>query len=190
VRGSTNSTAGLAGQFSGNVQIIGNLTKSSGSFKIDHPLDPENKYLSHSLVESPDMMTIYNGTAVLDAKGQAVVTMPAWFHALNKDFRYQLTAIGGPGPDLHVAEEIKGNQFKIAGGKPGMKVSWQVTGVRQDAYANANRVPVEEDKPAQEQGMYLNPEAFGQPKKKGLGHIAQPELNEQITTAAAQPEEK
>lgn len=76
MRGSTNSTAGLAGQFDGNVQIIGNLTKSSGSFKIDHPLDPDNKYLSHSLVESADMMTIYNGTVVLDAKGQAVVTGP------------------------------------------------------------------------------------------------------------------
>jgi hypothetical protein len=191
VRGSTNSTAGLAGQFAGNVQIIGNLTKSSGSFKIDHPLDPENKYLSHSLVESPDMMTIYNGTVVLDAKGQSVVTMPAWFDALNKDFRYQVTAIGRPGPDLHIAEEIKGNQFKIGGGKPGMKVSWQVTGVRQDAYATANRLPVEEDKPAKERGMYLNPEAFGQPKNKGIGHIAQTELNEEITTAAIRsPEAK
>lgn len=87
---------------------------------------------------------------------------------MNKDFRYQLTAIGRPGPDLHVAEEIKGNQVKIAGGKLGMKVSWQVTGVRQDAYAPANRVPVEEDKPAQERGTYLNPEAFGQPQQRGL----------------------
>jgi hypothetical protein len=114
--------------------------------------------------------------------------VPAWFDALNKDFRYQLTAIGRPGPDLHVAEEIKGNQFKIAGGKPGMKVSWQVTGVRQDAYANANRVPVEEDKPTRERGRYLNPEAFGQPRHKGIGYISQAELSGESTTAAAESE--
>ena len=96
--------------------------------------------------------------------------------------------MAGQVPTLHVAEEIKGDQFKIAGGKPGMKVSWQVTGVRQDAYANANRVPVEEDKPAQERGTYLNPEAFGQPKHKGVGHISQAELSREITTAAAEAE--
>lgn len=182
VRGSTNSTAGLAGQFDGNVQILGNLTKSSGSFKIDHPLDPANKYLSHSFVESPDMMNIYNGNATLSAKGEAVVTMPAWFDALNKDFRYQLTALGAPGPDLYVAEEIKGNRFKIAGGRAGMKVSWQVTGVRRDAYAEAHRVPVEEDKPAKERGTYLNPEAFGQPKQKGVANV-------QLTEEARQSKE-
>lgn len=174
VRGSTNSTAGLAGQFDGNVQILGNLTKSSGSFKIDHPLDPENKYLSHSFVESPDMMNIYNGIVTLDARGRAVVAMPEWFDALNRDFRYQLTAIGAPSPGLHVAAEMQGNEFKIAGGKRGMKVSWQVTGVRRDAYANAHRVPVEEDKPAKERGTYLNPEAFGQPKKRGLAQTPHP----------------
>ncbi|MFG0313074.1 MAG: hypothetical protein ACF8LL_02645, partial [Phycisphaerales bacterium] len=45
----------FAGYFEGDVHIDGTLSKSSGSFKIDHPLDPENKYLSHSYVESPDM---------------------------------------------------------------------------------------------------------------------------------------
>jgi hypothetical protein len=95
--------------------------------------------------------------------------MPAWFDALNKDFRYQLTALGAPA-NLFVAAEIKGNTFRIAGGRPGMKVSWQVTGVRQDAYAEQHRVRVEEDKPAAERGTYLHPEAFGQPKEKGVNH--------------------
>jgi hypothetical protein len=168
VRGSTNSTGGLAGQFDGNVEIRGNLTKSSGSFKIDHPLDPANKYLSHSFVESPDMMNIYNGNVVLDGRGEAVVAMPDWFDALNRDFRYQLTAVGAPAPDLHVAAEVERNRFAIAGGRPGMKVSWQVTGVRRDAYAEAYRIKVEEEKPAGQRGRYLNPEAFGQPRETGM----------------------
>jgi hypothetical protein len=156
-------TTNYAGYFSGNVSVTGTLSKGGGSFKIDHPLDPENKYLYHSFVESPDMMNIYNGNATLDASGEAVVTMPEWFEALNRDFRYQLTCIGGFAP-AYVAEEIANNQFKIAGGKAGLKVSWQVTGVRHDAFAEANRIPVEVDKPADERGTYLHPTAFGQPE--------------------------
>lgn len=156
------------GYFAGNLNVIGNLNKGSGSFKIDDPLDPANKTLSHSFVESPDMMNIYNGVVQLDAKGAAWVSLPEYFEALNRDFRYQLTAVGAPGPNLYVAQEIEGNRFKIDGGKPGAKVSWQVTGVRQDAYANAHRIPVEEDKPSAERGYYLHPDAFGQPQSKGI----------------------
>jgi hypothetical protein len=162
------SKTGIAGQFDGNVQIIGNLSKSGGSFKIDHPLDPGNKYLYHSFVESPDMMNIYNGNAVLDADGQAVVQLPDWFEALNGDFRYQLTAIGGPGPNLYIAEKVHNNSFKIAGGAPGLEVSWQVTGIRQDAWANAHRIPVEVEKPEKEKGYYLHPELFGASEEKGI----------------------
>ena len=161
--------SGYAGYFHGNVHVTGTLSKNAGSFKIDHPLDPENKYLSHSFVESPDMMNIYNGNVTLDRRGRAVVTLPSYFEALNREFRYQLTALGAPA-NLYVAEKIKGNTFRIAGGKPDMEVSWQVTGVRQDAYAEKHRIPVEEEKPAQERGTYLNPEAFGQPAKKGVNH--------------------
>jgi hypothetical protein len=77
-----------------------------GSFKIDHPLDPANKYLCHSFVESPDMKNLYDGVVVLDNKGKAVIELPDWFGILNKDFRYQLTDIGSPGPNLYIAEEI------------------------------------------------------------------------------------
>ncbi|MGA2391456.1 MAG: hypothetical protein ABSF97_21035 [Candidatus Sulfotelmatobacter sp.] len=152
----------------GNLSITGNLSKGSGSFKIDHPLDPANKYLEHSFVESPDMMNIYNGVIVLNSKGEASVDLPDYFQALNSDFRYQLTAIGAPGPNLYIAEEISGNRFKIAGGKAGAKVSWQVTGVRQDAYAKAHRIKVEEDKPSQERGHYMHPELFGATQKEAI----------------------
>jgi trimeric autotransporter adhesin len=159
---------------SGDLTVTGKLTKGSGSFRIDHPLDPANKYLSHSFVESPDMMNIYNGVVVLDSEGEASVNLPDYFQALNSDFRYQLTAIGAPGPNLYIADEISGNRFKIAGGKPGAKVSWQVTGVRQDAYAKAHRIKVEEDKPAQERGHYLHPELFGASDKEAIGATSSP----------------
>jgi len=128
----------------GNLHVGGTLTKAAGSFRIDHPLDPQNRYLSHSFVESPDMKNIYDGVVRLDARGEATVELPDWFEALNDDFRYQLTAIGRPSPNLYVADEIRDNRFTIAGGTPGAKVSWMVSGIRHDAYANAHRIPVEE----------------------------------------------
>jgi len=102
--------------------------------------------------------------------------LPDWFDALNKDFRYQLTSIGAPGPNLYVSQEISGNHFAIAGGKPGAKVSWQVTGTRQDAWANAHRIPVEQEKSAQERGYYIAPELFGQAGEKQIMYARHPEM--------------
>jgi trimeric autotransporter adhesin len=166
VKGESASPNGYAGYFVGNVNVTGNLTKGGGAFKIDHPLDPENKTLSHSFVESPDMMNIYNGIVRLGKDGSAEVTLPDWFEALNREFRYQLTCIGGFAP-VYVAKKVDGNRFKIAGGKPGMEVSWQLTGVRKDAYAETHRIQVEEMKPVAERGSYLHPEAFGKSAEKG-----------------------
>lgn len=162
IRGDNGGSAtGYAGLFYGNTWTVGTLYKNAGAFRIDHPLDPANKYLNHSFVESPDMKNIYDGVAILDVAGAAVVELPAWFEALNKDFRYQLTAIGAPAPGLYIAQEIKDNRFAIAGGAPNMKVSWQVTGIRHDPYAEQYRIPVEQDKPADARGTYLFPEGYG-----------------------------
>ena len=158
-----------AGFFNGDVRVQGDLgvagtiSKGGGSFKIDHPTDPENKYLSHSFVESPDMMNIYNGNLTTDANGDATVTMPAYFTALNRDFRYQLTCIGTFAQAM-VLQKMKDNTFKVKTDKPNVEVSWQVTGVRQDAWANAHRIPNEENKTTAERGKYLYPEEHGKPK--------------------------
>lgn len=89
-----------------------------------------NMYLSHSFVESPDMMSIYNGVASLDSSGNAVIELPDYFETLNRDFRYQLKAIGAAMPNLSISDEISANQFAIADCVAGKRVSWQVTGVR------------------------------------------------------------
>ena len=150
-----------AGYFRDNVHIEGTLSKAAGSFKIDHPQDPENRYLQHSFVESPDMKNVYDGVVVLDPRGRAVVQLPSYFEALNVDFRYQLTPIGASAPDLFIAQEIADNRFVIAGGKPHMKVSWLITGVRNDPYAREHRIQVEIDKLDADKGYFLNPECYG-----------------------------
>jgi hypothetical protein len=157
-----------AGFFFGNVRVTGAITKGGGGFEIDHPLAPGQRYLRHSFVESPEMKNLYDGIATCDAKGRAVVELPKWFEALNKDFRYQLTPIGKSAPGLFVAATVKGGRFTIGGGAPGLKVSWQVTGVRKDAWANANRLAVESDKVGPDRGRYLHPDVHG-PKAKGRG---------------------
>ena len=170
-----NHTPGaFAAFFDGNVDVDGILTKAAGAFKIDHPLDPANKYLYHSFVESPDMKNIYDGEAVLDANGEAVVNLPDWFETLNRDFRYQLTPVGAPGPNLYIAAKVHDTTFKIAGGQPGMEVSWQVTGIRQDAFANAHRIPLEEMKAERDRGLYMHPELFGAPPEQSISLARRP----------------
>jgi len=167
VYGTAPNVAGAyAGYFSGRVTVTGTLAKGGGSFKIDHPLDPEHKYLYHSFVESPDMMNVYNGNVTLDEKGSAWIELPDWFEALNRDFRYQLTPLGQPSA-VWIGHRVAHNRFEVRGA-PGVEVSWQVTGIRHDRWADANRIPVEEVKPAGEQGTYLHPDAWGVASARGL----------------------
>jgi len=175
---------------SGDVNIKGNLSKGGGSFKIDHPLDPANKYLYHSFVESPDMMNVYNGNITTNKAGLATVVLPDYFEALNRDFRYQLTVIGQFAQAI-VAKEVSKGRFTIKTNRPGVKVSWQVTGIRQDAYANAHRIPTEVEKPPQEQGHYLHPELFGVGPEQAVGYDGSqspaPALGEPTPTGGSRP---
>ncbi|TVR48415.1 MAG: hypothetical protein EA425_14295 [Puniceicoccaceae bacterium] len=128
--------------FHSDVFVQGGLFAEMKHFQIDHPLYPETHYLRHASVESAEMLTLYTGNAVVAADGTVWVELPGWFEALNTDFRYQLTGIGAAAP-LYIAEEIRDNRFRIAGGEPGMTVSWQVTAVRHDDYARAHPLVVE-----------------------------------------------
>jgi hypothetical protein len=189
VRGENNSNAagGFAGIFvGGTTWVVGTLQKNAGAFVIDHPLDPENKYLYHSFVESPDMKNIYDGVVTTGPDGIAIVLMPDWFEALNMDFRYQLTCIGQFAQAI-ILDEMSNHQFTIKTDKPGVKVSWQVTGIRNDPYARDNRIPLEKIKSGSEMGKYIYPAGYGKDnsflldvlKPSNTGTVALPKANGQ-----------
>jgi hypothetical protein len=170
-------TFGLAGSFQGDVEMNSDLNVTgTKNFKIDHPLDPENKYLYHAAIESSEVLNLYSGNVKLDSNGEAVVHLPEWFQAINRDFRYSLTAIGAPASGLYISQEIANGKFQIAGGVAGMKVSWQVTGVRSDRAMLKRPFKVVENKPERERGTYISPQVFDQPEERGIEWSRHPEL--------------
>lgn len=141
------------------------------SFVIDHPLDPARMTLTHYCTEGAEPINVYSGKAVLDAGGRAWVALPDYFEAINADPRYSLTPIGAAMPELHVASEVEGNRFEIAGGVPGQKVSWRIEGVRNDRFVQRYGAPVEQVKGPELSGKYLGPELYGQPLERGVQHL-------------------
>ena len=138
------------------------------SFQIDHPLRPETYYLNHFCTEGPEPYNSYRGTVVLDANGEAWIQLPNYFEAMNRDPSYHLTAVGAPMPNLHVTVEIQGNRFKIAGGVPGKKVSWEVKAIRNDLWVQRYGYQTEQEKEDAIKGKYLQPELYGMPKEYGI----------------------
>jgi len=156
--------------FTGAVNVVGTFTATNKQFVIDHPLDPENKTLAHATVESDERVNVYSGNVVLDADGAAVVALPPWAESLNTDFRYQLTCIGRAAP-VHVSREVSDGSFGIAGGAAGMTVSWQLTGVRNDPWAQQHPFEVEEDKAEAERGSYRHPDVYGHPAERSVSYV-------------------
>jgi hypothetical protein len=172
--------AAFAGYFDGDINVTGTVFGGAKDFTIDHPLDPANKYLVHTSVESSEMMNIYSGNVTTDELGLATVTMPDWFQAENTDFRYQLTVVDERFAQAVISKRIENNQFTIHTNASNVQVSWQITAVRQDAYAKAHPVVVEQEKPASERGFYQNPEVFGQPKEKQTEWARRPKAMQQM----------
>lgn len=164
-----NNADGLLTAEANPFHAAGILTAGLKLFRIDHPLDPENKYLNHACVESSDVKTIYDGVIETDANGDATVQVPAYFEALNSEFRYQLTVIGEQASAV-VHREITENSFEIETDLPNVKVSWQVTGIRKDPFVLDNPMHVEEEKPPELQGTYLHPSAYRPPNERGEAH--------------------
>jgi hypothetical protein len=170
--------AAFAGYFEGHVHATGGFSSTSAtSIRIDHPLAPAEKVLQHSAVSSDEALTIYSGTVTTDAQGEATVELPGWFEALNTDLRYQLTVIGSFAQAM-VKREVKANRFGIATSEPATKVSWQLTGVRNDAYARAHPRAVEVAKTKAERGTYLTPVEHGEPESKGFDYPMRQRLRE------------
>lgn len=175
LNGSLSVVDGYAGNFNGDINVSGTIFAGGKDFRIDHPLDPANKYLLHASVESSEMMNIYTGNVTTDAGGEATVQLPDWFEVLNTDFRYQLTVIGVFAQAI-VAREIENHQFAIRTSLPNVKVSWQVTGVRQDAFAKAHPLLVEQEKDPRVRGYYLHPELYGATDEKQIEWVRHPEM--------------
>jgi hypothetical protein len=173
---------GLAADFEGDVFVDGTLSANVKDFKIDHPLDPANKYLVHASVESSEMMNIYSGNVTTDELGLATVTLPDWFQAENTDFRYQLTVVDERFAQAVISKKIASNQFTIHTNATNVLVSWQITAVRQDAYAKAHPMVVEQLKGDKERGFYQHPELYGQPKEKQTQWGVHPQMVQQWAT--------
>ncbi len=154
------------------------------SFRIDHPDDPENKYLLHYAAESPEVINFYRGTVTLDGSGEAVVELPGYFAKINRAPSYQLTPLGAAMPNLHIAERIDESalqagaaaapetpaplcRFRVGGGVPGGEVCWRVEAVRNDRWVATYGAPVEQDKRERERSSYQHPELYGGPTKQG-----------------------
>lgn len=134
------------------------------AFAIDHPLDPANKYLKHYSIESNEVLNVYRGTVPFDANGEVTVTMPDYFDAVNANFSYQLTPIGGYAP-LFIKEKLQDGKFVIAGGTTGLEVSWTVYAERNDPYLQQHPTSkqVEVEKESWNLGKYLQPDLYDQP---------------------------
>lgn len=169
----TPSGYGVIGHNSANnnaVHANGDLSASgTKTFKIDHPEDPENKYLKHFSIESDEVLNVYRGIETFNTNGKAIVSLPSYYDAINKNASYQLTPVGAAMPNLYIESEVAEGIFVIAGGVPGKKVSWQLTAERNDPYLKhyPQEREVEVDK-ADNRGKYLMPELFNQPKEKGI----------------------
>jgi hypothetical protein len=172
--------------FSGDIIVTGAVDAGVKDFKIDHPLDPANKYLYHASVESSEMLNIYTGNVTTDAQGNASVQLPDWLEAVNTDFRYQLTVIGQFAQAI-VSSRISNHQFAIKTDKPNVDVSWQITGVRQDAFAKAHPLVVEQQKNARERGFYLHPELYGASADKAIAWSHHPEAMRKVKAMREHP---
>lgn len=174
-----NAGSGYAGNFTGDLNVTGAIFAGVKDFRIDHPIDPANKYLVHASVESSEMMDIYTGNVTTDAEGNALVHLPDWFEVVNTDFRYQLTVIGQFAQAI-VARKIENHQFAIRTSAPSVEVSWQVTAVRHDAYAKAHPLVVEQEKDARLRGFYIHPELYGAPSERQIEWARHPQLMKKI----------
>ena len=96
IKAITSSAAGWAGYFEGRVFVNGAFSASgTKAFQIDHPLSPETHYLNHFCAEGPEPYNLYRGNVTTDAQGYAVVQLPDYFEAVNRDPTYHLTVIDG-----------------------------------------------------------------------------------------------
>jgi hypothetical protein len=177
IKAITSSAAGWAGYFEGRVFVNGAFSASgTKTFQIDHPLRPETHYLNHFCAEGPEPYNLYRGNVTTDAQGYAVVQLPDYFEAVNRDPTYHLTVIDSSDDFIlaKVVREIQNNRFVIRTSKPFVKVSWEVKAIRNDLWVQRYGYQTEQEKEDNLKGKYLNPELYGQPKERGVHQHPEP----------------
>jgi trimeric autotransporter adhesin len=151
----------------GDLYVMGEMVTPASTSRVDHPLDPDNHYLQHASVESSELKTVYDGVVTTDANGEATVELPPWLESLNGDFRYQLTTIDSFARAM-VSRKMADNEFSIRTDEPNVEVSWQVTGIRRDPWAEAHPLRVEIEKPQADRGRLLHPDVRGVEESRGV----------------------
>ncbi len=143
-------------------------------FRIDHPLDPENKYLLHYSSESPTPQNFYSGNVKTGRDGKAWVELPEYFSEINTDFKYQLTIVDDSESSnfvmAKIGRKITENRFLIMTNQPNVEVSWRVEATRNDRWMRRNGAKTEVEKTGDERGLYQHPEFYGQGPERGINY--------------------
>ncbi len=154
-----------------HIDIGGNLSVGgTKSFVIDHPNDPDNKFLKHFCIESPEVLNVYRGVTILNASGEAIVELPDYFTDINTNFSYSLTPVGSSAPNLYIKEKINNGNFVVAGGSANQEINWVVYAERNDKYmqANPDSKEVEVTKTGRYKGKYMHPELYGKTRDNSI----------------------
>lgn len=166
-----NANNSWAARFIGNVRVLGNFSATGAkSFVIDHPIEPDRRFLLHFAIESPEVLNVYRGRITTNDQGFAEITLPAYFWHVNTEPTYYLTPIGA-GVRVWVEQEPTPDNPKliIRSEQGHVQVAWMIVARRNDPYLRAHPVEAEPLKPPAFQGYYLHPELYGAPPEKRIG---------------------
>jgi len=108
------------------------------------------------------------------------VQLPEWFWGSQHRLSLSTDRYIGEFAQAVVGQKINNHQFTFEPAHPNVEVSWQVTGLEPDAYAEAQPLIVEQEKEAKLRGFYICPELCGPPQEKQIECTRHPELMKQI----------
>jgi len=134
---------------SSNLTVGGSVSKSSGSFKIDHPLESkkDTHYLVHSFIEGPQADLIYRGEVTLSS-GTATVNIDTvsgmtdgTFVSLNTNVQCFTNNESGW---TAVKGSVSGNTLTITAQDNSCTdtISWMVVGERHDAHMKESKTKI------------------------------------------------
>jgi|GEM_PF-4655151 len=168
VLGTTVDGAGWAAYLDGDVFIGGTTYVPESVLSVDHPDAPGERWYQRAAVGSFERLSIISGNTRTGADGSVVVEVPDLFARMHTDFRYQLTVIGSMA-SASVAREMKQGRFTVRTDRPRVKVSWQVTAVRDDPAARANTFHASVPKRGAERGRMIEPSLYGKAASRASG---------------------